>query len=87
MADGDFKDLNKRTAADKVLPDKAFDIPKNPKYDGYQHGLAPMVYKFLIKKLLVVVLKMKIFQTNNQQKNYENQLLGYLIKEKYTNLL
>ena len=35
MAYGDFKDLTKRIAADKVLPDKAFNIAKNPKYDGY----------------------------------------------------
>ena len=35
MAYTDFKDLNKRTAADKVLHDKAFKIAKNPKYDGY----------------------------------------------------
>ena len=34
---------------------------KNPKYDGYQRGLALMVYKFFDKKLLVVVLKMKFF--------------------------
>ena len=30
----DSKDLTKRTAADKVLKNKAFDIAKNPKYDG-----------------------------------------------------
>ena len=35
MAYGDFKDLKMRTAADKVLRDKAFNIAKNPKYDGY----------------------------------------------------
>ena len=46
MAYGDFKDLKKRTAADKVLRDKAFNIAKNPKYDEYQRGLASMVYKF-----------------------------------------
>ena len=40
MAYGDFKDLAKRTAADKVLRDKAFNIAKDPKYDGYQRGLA-----------------------------------------------
>ena len=34
MAYGDFKDLAKRTAADKVLRDKAFNIPKDPKYEG-----------------------------------------------------
>ena len=50
MVYGDFKDLAKRTAADKVLRDKAFNIAKNPKYDGYQRGLASMVYKFFDKK-------------------------------------
>ena len=50
MAYGDFKDLNRRTAADKVLRDKAFNIAKNPKYDGYKRGLASMVYKLFDKK-------------------------------------
>ena len=50
MTYGDFKDLTKRTAADKVLRDKAFNITKDPKYDGYQKGLASMVYKFFDKK-------------------------------------
>ena len=49
MAHGDFKDLKRRTAFDKVLRDKAFDIAKNPKYDGYQRGLASTVYKFFDK--------------------------------------
>ena len=42
MAYGDFKDLAKRTAADKVLRDKAFNIAKDPKYDRYQRGLVSM---------------------------------------------
>ena len=46
MAYGDFKDLPRSIASDKVLCDKAFNIAKNPKYDGYEHGLASMVYKF-----------------------------------------
>ena len=50
MAYGDFKDLKRRTASDKVLRDKAFNIAKNPKYDGYQRGIASMVYKFFDKK-------------------------------------
>ena len=50
MAYGDFKDLKRRTAADKVLRDKTFNIAKNPKYDGYQRVLASMVYKFFDKK-------------------------------------
>ena len=47
---GDFKDLRRRTASDKILRNKAFNIAKNPKYDGYQSGLASMVYKFFDKK-------------------------------------
>ena len=35
MAYGDLKDLNRRTLADKVLCDKAFNIAKDPEYDGY----------------------------------------------------
>ena len=45
MVYGDFKYLAKRTAADNVLRDKAFNIAKTPKYDGYQRRLASMVYK------------------------------------------
>ena len=50
MAYGDFKDLKRRTASDKILRDKTFNIAKNPKYDGYQRGLSSMVYKFFDKK-------------------------------------
>ena len=50
MAFADFKDLKRRTASDKVLKNKAFNIAKNPKYDGYQRGFASMVYKFFDKK-------------------------------------
>ena len=46
----DHKDLINRTKADKFLRDKAYDIASNPKYDGYQRGLASMVYKFFEKK-------------------------------------
>ena len=45
----DHKDLINRTKADKVLKDEAYNIASNPEYDGYQRGLASMVYKFLIK--------------------------------------
>ena len=46
MAYGDLKDLNRRTTADKILRDKAFNIAKDKKIDGYQRGLASMAYKF-----------------------------------------
>ena len=61
----DFKDLNRRKASDKVLCYKAFNIAENPKYDGYQWGLASEVYKFFDKKLLVEQLKMKLFLIKN----------------------
>ena len=51
-----FKDLAKTTVSDKFLRDKAFNIAKNPKYDGYKRRLASMVYKFFDKKRHVVVL-------------------------------
>ena len=50
MAYGKSKDLVRRTQSDKVLRDKAFKIASDPKYDGYQKGLASMVYKFFDKK-------------------------------------
>ena len=50
MAYGKSKDLAKRTQSDKVLRDKAFKIASDLKYDGYQRGLASMVYKFFDKK-------------------------------------
>ena len=51
MAYGGFKNLARRTASNKVLKDKAVNIAKNPKYGGYQRGLASMVYKCFHKKL------------------------------------
>ena len=65
MPYGEFKDLNRRTAADKELRDKAFNIAENPNYDRYQRGLASMVYNFLIKELQVEPLRL---QTNLQLK-------------------
>ena len=56
MAYAKSKDLVKRTQSDKVLRDKAFKIASDPKYNGYERGLASMVYKFLIKNLVEVVL-------------------------------
>ena len=49
MAYGDYKDLSKRPVANKVLRDRAFNIAKNPRYDGYQRGLAWMFFFFYEK--------------------------------------
>ena len=45
------KDLTKRTISDKILKNRAYEIARNQKYDGYQRALASMVYKFFDKKI------------------------------------
>ena len=50
MAYRKSKDLIRRTQSDKVLKNKAFEIASDPKYDGYQRGLASVVYKLYDKK-------------------------------------
>ena len=57
MAYADFTDLPRRTASDKVLRDKVFNIAKNTKYDEYEKGIAS---KLCYITLLVVVLKVKL---------------------------
>ena len=60
MAYGKYKDLEKITQSGKALKDKAFEIANNPKYDGYQRGLASIVYKFFDKKSKGLVLKYEL---------------------------
>ena len=54
MAYGGFKDLNRKTFAEKVLRDKAFNIAKDPKYDGYQRRLASAVCKCFGNAFLIL---------------------------------
>ena len=67
----DSKDLTKRTVADKNLKNRAFDIAKDPKYDGYQRGLAYMVYKFFDSK--VSASGAKLISENEQLANELHQ--------------
>ena len=60
-----FKDLTKRTASDKILRDKAFNIAKNKKWDWHQSGLTSMIYKFFDKKNSGGAVKNEICQTKN----------------------
>ena len=92
MAYGDFKDLTRRTASDKILHGKAFNIAKNPKCDGYQRGLASMVYKFFDKKTSSGAVKKnyskwRISWSVIRNQIITNQLLENLKKGKYTHLL
>ena len=69
MDDGDFENLARTRASDNVLRDGAFNITKNPKYDGYQTDVAFMVSKFFEKKRQVVVLIMNLNKIRNCIKN------------------
>ena len=80
-----MKDLNRKTAADKVLRDKAFSIAKNLKHDAYQRGLGSMVYKFFDKKSSSGTVKNE--NIYKKEKNYTKQLLQNLINENYIHLL
>ena len=84
---GSFKDLTRRTASDKVLRDKAFNIAKNTKCDGYQRGLASVVCKFFDKKTSGSCIKNENISNKELAKEFRNQLLENLRKEKYTLLL
>ena len=66
MAYGNFKDLTRRTASDKILHDKAFNIAKNPKYDGYQREFASIVYKCFDKKPSATRSRSEALATRNK---------------------
>ena len=76
MAYSKYKDLGRRLQTDRVLKDKAFKIASNSRYNGYERGLASMVYKFFDKKSKGSGLK----KINNYLMNFINQLLINLKK-------
>ena len=71
MAYGKSKDLVKTTQSDQVLKDKAFKIVSNPKYDGYQRGLASMVYNFLDKMSKGSDIAASLVNKSANKSNYE----------------
>ena len=75
MAYGDFKDLTRKTASDKVLKDKTFNIAKNPKYDGYQRGLPSMVYRFVDKKSEINGVNNDIKQNEQEAKELHKPII------------
>ena len=89
MVYGVFNDLNRRTFADKVWHDKAFNIAKDLRYDRYQRGLPSMVYKFFDKKTSGSGIKNENISNKefSKQLHYTNQFLKTLIIEKYIHLL
>ena len=75
-----FKCLPRRATSDNVLCDKDFSIAKNLKYDGYQCGIASMVFKFFDKKSLMLLTQeqelilIQILKASNKRKKYASQL-------------
>ena len=80
MAYGDFEDLKRRTASDKVLRDKAFNIAKNLKYDGYQRGIASMFYKSFDKRSALLTSKSASSGDVNTEVKHTKQLAEELYK-------
>ena len=78
MADAGFKDLTRRRVSDKILRDKAFNIAKNPKHDGYQRGLASIVYRFI---------KNENISNKELAEVLHKRIIRKLRKEKYTQFL
>ena len=46
-----YKDVENRLISDQKLRNSVYDIAGNPKYDGYQRGLASMLYNFFDSKV------------------------------------
>ena len=82
MAQGDIKDLPQRSDSDKILRDKAFNVTKNPNYDGYQRGLASMVYKIFHKNSLDTGIKCEIMPNQLLAEVLHKPVLRQVIKRK-----
>ena len=74
MAYGGFKDLPWRTVSNKILCNKAFNIAKNPKCDGYQRGLTSMIYKYFNKKSSGSGAESKIMPTQQLAEELHKQI-------------
>ena len=87
MAHGDFKVLIRRTTSDKVVYDKAFNIAKNPKYDGYQRGPASMSWILFGKKTSGSDIKNENISNMELTKELHKPIIRNYKKLKYTQLL
>ena len=85
MAYGDFKDLPRRTASDKVMRDKSFNIAKKLRYDGNQRGLASMLYKFFDKNPACSAVKNEIMQNEKLAQELYKIIIKNLKKKSVLN--
>ena len=79
---GDFEDLNRETAADKVLRDEAFNFVKNPQYDEYLRRLASIVYIFFDKKISGETVKTKIISNRELEEELHKPIIRKFNKRK-----
>ena len=82
MAYEDFKGFARRTASDKIFRDKAFNIAKDPKYDGYQHGIASKFYEFFDNKNSGSGMKNKIIPIKGLAEGLHKPIIRKLNKRK-----
>ena len=82
MAYEDFKKLTRRAASNKIMHDKAFNIAKNPKPDGYQKGLSSMIYKFLDKEAFDGAIKNKNMSSKESTKKLHKPVITKFIEIK-----
>ena len=87
MAHGDFKGLIRRTSSDNILRDKAFNIDKNLKSDGYQRGPASMVEIFFGKNTSGGGVKNENLLNMELTKELHKPIIRNLKNQKYTQLL
>ena len=79
---GDFKDLTRRTASDKILRDNVFNIAKNSKCEGYQYGFASMFYFLTIRSEALATKSMRATRDKsasggaNKNENMSNKELA-----------
>ena len=78
-----FKDLARRTVSDNILRNKTFSIATNPKYDGYQRGLAFMVYTFFEKKYSSSGVNNEIKQNERLTEELHKPIIRELKEENY----
>ena len=82
MAYGDFKNLIRRTTSDEILRDKAFNIAKNPNYDGYKCRFASIVHKLFDKETSGSDIKNENISNKELSDECINQLLKKITKRK-----
>ena len=66
-----YKDVENRLISDQKLRNSAYDIASNPKYDGYQRGLASMVYNFFDSNVAPLDKKTKSGKGNAKHSSLE----------------